>query len=519
MNRLAISLLVGLWAVTPGWVNALPTDGQVVPKIGGVGTITQSSKQDMVIKQETSKLIINWQTFNIGSKESVTFQQPDFNSVALNRVIGVDPSIIAGRLSANGQVFLTNPSGVIFRNGSKVDVHGLLATTLNISNGDFLKGNFQFSQGSGPLAAIINKGNIHATRYVGLLAPEVKTDGSIVVVADLGSIALASGTAATLDFNGDGLISFVVTDDAESKVLQNQVNNSKLIRANEGQVLLTAKSAGDVIGNVVNHSGIIKAQTVQQKDGKIILSRDPGTVKVSGMLDAPNVFITGDVVAVAANKFLSTNNGDTNITANHLDLKGDLNSGTGDVSFTLADGGDLNIEPGNNPRGSVGSNDIRHIIAENLILKTDGDINVKGLAEKDTDGITDSVILESGGDINFVDVASTFPAVKLFAINDINVNTDVTTTKTDFIAVADSENNGRGDFNVAPDAAIISARDIDISAVNINAADAAFGETRDLILNGNSGGPQPPPIDTNSVQQGSLSSFLTDFFQNGGSDC
>ena len=76
-----------------------------------------------------------------------------------------------------------------------------------------------------------------------------------------------------------------------------------------------------------------------------------------------------------------------------------------------------------------------------------------------------------------------------------------------------------GDFNVASDASITSARDIDVSAVNINADEGAFGETRDLILNGvgGGGGGSQPPIDTNSVQQGSLSSFLTDFFQNGGS--
>ncbi len=517
LNRLAISLLVGLWAVTPGWVNALPNGGEIV---SGTGSIEQPSKQDMVIQQNTQQLITNWQGFSIGSKESVTFKQPDINSVALNRVIGVDPSIILGKLSANGQVFLSNPSGVVFGQNAKVDVHGLLATTLNISNDDFLKGNYQFSQDPNRLVAVINNGTINAARYVGLAAPAVENNGSIIV-ADLGSVVLASGTAATLDFNGDSLISFVVAD-AKGNVLYDQINNSGLIRANGGQVLLTARSAGDVISNVINHSGIIEAQTVKQKDGKIILSGGGGNVEVSGTLDASEVFITAEAVAVSANNSLSTNNGDIDIVANHLDLKGYLNSGTGDVLFTLADGGDLNIESGNNPHGSVGSNDIRHIVAENLILKTDGDINVKGITENDTDGITDSVILESGANINFVEMASAFPTLKLLAVNDINVNADVTTTKTDFIAVADSEGNGKGDFNVAPDVAIVSARDIDISAVNINADESSFGETRDLILNGNGTGgggrSQPlPSIDTNSVQQGSLSSFLTDFFQNGGS--
>jgi hypothetical protein len=235
------------------------------------------------------------------------------------------------------------------------------------------------------------------------------------------------------------------------------------------------------------------------------------------MLDAPDVFITTDTVEVAPYKSLSTNNGNMNIVANHLDIKGDVDNGTGDFFFTLADGGDLDVGPGNNPTGGVGNNDIRYINAENLILKTDGNISVKGITAEDTSGIKDSMILDSGGDINFEDAISIFPALKLFAANDININADVTTTQGDFIAVADSDSSGEGDFNVAPGVVIASARDIDVSGVNINANDTSFNETRDLILNGSVVGTTPEPtINTSSVQQGSLGSFLTDFFQNGG---
>jgi filamentous hemagglutinin family protein len=521
LKRLVASFLVVLCAFSPAAVNALPNGGKIV---SGKGSIEQTS-QDMVIEQGSKLLITNWKGFSIGEAESVTFVQPNSNAVALNRVIGSDPSIILGKLSSNGQVFLTNPSGVVFGKTAVVDVHGLLATTLNISDKDFLNGNYKFSQDpSRSLAAVINNGVIKATRYVGLVAPAVENSGSIIV-ADLGSVALASGTAATLDFNGDGLISFAVTGevagdvfDADGRKLKDRINNSGLIRANGGQVILTAKSAGEVIGNVINHSGIIEAQTVQKKDGKIILSSgDTGTVQLSGVLDAPDTFVVAGVVAVAANELLTTNNGDIDIIANDLDLLGDVDSGTGDFAFTLKDGGDLNIRNGNNPGGGIGGNDINHITAENLILKTDGDINVKGIAAEDTDGITGFVSMESGGNINFDDAASTFTALKLSAVNDINVNTDVTTTKGDFIAVADSDNNGQGDFNVAPGATITSARDIDISAVNINADDGAFSETRNLILNGATDTTRPF-IDTDSILQGSLGSFLTEFFENGSSD-
>ena len=525
LSQLAISLLIGLWAMAPGWANALPVGGEIV---SGAGSIEQST-QDMVIQQESQRLITNWQGFSIGSAESVQFIQPNSDAIALNRVIGVDPSIILGKLSANGQEFLSNPSGVVFGAGAVVDVHGLLATTLNISDADFLKDNYLFSQDPARQVAIMNSGAINAVRYVGLAAPMVENSGSIIV-ADLGSVALASGTEMTLDFNGDGLISFAVTG-AEGRLLRDRINNSGLIRANGGQVLLTSKSAGDVIGNVINHSGIIEAQTVEKKDGKIILSSgDQGIVNVSGLLDAPEVFITTDTVAVTPKNFLSTNNGNMNIVANHLDFKGDVDTGTGDFLFTLAEGGDMNISPGNNPTGAIGNNDIRHINAENLSLETDGNINVKGITEEDTAGIQNSIILSSGGGINFEDAISIFPALKLFAVNDINVNAGITTTQGDFVAVADSDGNGAGDFNVAPGVVIASARDIDVSGVNINADESSFSGAGDLILNGDvvggattgggtqGGGTQPF---ADSILQGSLGTFLTDFFQNGGSgdDC
>jgi len=409
---------------------------------------------------------------------------------------------------------------VVFGAGAVVDVHGLLATTLNISDADFLKDNYQLSQDPVRQVEIINNGVINAVRYIGLAAPRVENSGSIIV-ADLESVALASGTAMTLDFNGDGLISFTVTG-AEGRLLRDRINNSGLIRANGGQVLLTSKSAGKVIGNVINHSGIIVAQTVGMKGGKIILSGgDQSTVNVSGVLDAPDVFVTGDVVAVAANELLSTNNGNMHVVANHLDFKGNVDTGTGDFLFTSADGSDLDIGPGNNPTGAIGNNDIRHINAENLSIETDGNIKVRSLTEEDTAGIQNSIILNSGGDINFEDAISIFPALKLFAANDINVNADITTKQGDFSAIADSDSSGKGDFNVAPGVVIASARDIDVSGVNINANDTSFNETRDLILNGktvneSTGGGTRPVAD--SILQGSLGTFLTDFLQNGGSD-
>jgi filamentous hemagglutinin family protein len=517
LSQLVVILLAGLWTMTPVWVNALPVGGEIV---SGTGSIQESS-QDMVIQQDSQRLITNWQGFSISSTESVNFVQPNSDAIALNRVIGVDPSLILGKLSANGQVFLSNPSGVVFGASAVVDVHGLLATTLNISDADFLNDNYQFTQDPAGQVAVMNSGVINAARYVGLAAPMVENSGSIIV-ADLGSVALASGTEMTLDFNGDGLINFTLTG-AEGKLLRDRINNSGLIRANGGQVLLTSRSAGRVIGDVINHSGIIEAQTIGEKDGKIILSGGSlDTVNVSGVLDAPEVVIEADTVSVVPNQSLSTQNGNMNIVANHLDFKGDVDTGTGDFLFTSADGSDMDIGPGNNPTGAIGNNDIRRINAENLSIETDGNIIVRGITEEDTAGIQNSVILNSGGDINFEEAISIFPALELFAANDINVNADITTTQGDIVAVADSDSNGTGDINVDPDVVITSARDIDVSGVNVNANDASFNQAQDLILNGTTVGGSTTGSGTqpfsDSILQGSLGTFLTDFLKNGGSD-
>ena len=78
--------------------------------------------------------IINWQGFSIGAGETTRFAQQSAASAVLNRVIGQDPSAILGTLSSNGRVFLLNPNGIVFGVGSRVDVAGLMASTLNLSN-------------------------------------------------------------------------------------------------------------------------------------------------------------------------------------------------------------------------------------------------------------------------------------------------------------------------------------------------------------------------------------------------
>jgi filamentous hemagglutinin family protein len=247
----------------------------------------------MVINQSSNQMITNWQGFNIGQTESVQFNQPGANSVALNRVIGQDPTAILGKLNANGQIFITNPSGVFFGPNFIINVGSLMATSLQISDQDFLNRNYRFTQDpSKSLASVINEGQINASGYIGLLGPRAENRGMLMV--NLGSIALGSGKAATMDFSGDGLINFAITEpvdgsfvDKDGKTVDNGAFNSGTIQADGGKVLLTAHTAQKMVRSVDNNTGVIRAQSVSKRNGAIYLEAGPnGTATNEGTLDA-----------------------------------------------------------------------------------------------------------------------------------------------------------------------------------------------------------------------------------------
>ncbi|PIQ95366.1 MAG: hypothetical protein COV67_15265, partial [Nitrospinae bacterium CG11_big_fil_rev_8_21_14_0_20_56_8] len=288
-TRFLVYWIVYLLSGFPTLAYALPEGGQIV---SGSGTI-DTSGSTLTVTQSSDKLVIEWQNFNIGANETVNFLQPSTLAQVLNQIVGQNPSLIQGSLTANGQVFIANPNGISIAPGANIDVAGLLATTLKINNQDFLNDLYKFSQDAGkPLASILNEGTIRASDFIALLAPAVENKG--VVVANLGTLALASGTEATLDFVGDGLISFSLTQavdgtvvDKDGNAIASRISNTGTLQANGGQVILTAKNASDIIKNVVNQTGIIEAKTVVEKDGKIFLSGgDLGNVNLSGTLDA-----------------------------------------------------------------------------------------------------------------------------------------------------------------------------------------------------------------------------------------
>ena len=274
----------GLLATLPALAMAqtLPTGGQVV---AGNANISQPNAGSMVINQSSDKAIINWQGFSIGANGYVQFVMPGSGSISLNRVVGQDPSSILGHLSSNGQVFLVNPNGVYFGANATVDVAGIVASTMNIRNEDFMRGDFRFRRDpNAPAnATVINAGSINANGgYVVLAGDYVSNTG--LIQAQLGTALLASGNALTLQLAGSSLVNYAI-DEATLAQLAG-VNNAGQILASGGKVIMTAEVANQLAGTVVNNSGLVQAQGTVEKDGAIYLTGKGGDVVNSGTLDA-----------------------------------------------------------------------------------------------------------------------------------------------------------------------------------------------------------------------------------------
>ncbi|MFM2083522.1 MAG: Two-partner secreted adhesin EtpA, partial [Pseudomonadota bacterium] len=340
--------------------SVLPTGGSITK---GSGTITTSGNT-MTINQGSNVLGTNWNSFSVGAKNTVIFNQPSSSSIAVNRVIGNSQSQIYGNLQANGQVFLINPNGVMFGQGAQVQVGALVATTKDISDAQISAGNYTFSGAS--MAGVINqgvitaKGNGSGGGYVVLHADKVTNDGTII--ANGGSITLAAGQTLGLSLDNGQLLSVQVTGAIANALVQNK----GLIVADGGQVFLTARGKDTLLDSVVNNEGIIRARSMSSKNGVIILDGgEEGAVINRGTLDVSGrdgnkggtVIMAGQYIALTTNSTVDAS-GDAG--GGVVIIGGDnLNKVTSLLNFSMAaqtvvqDGANIDISSGNGSGGFI----------------------------------------------------------------------------------------------------------------------------------------------------------------------
>ncbi len=330
-----ISLVVSALLAGSTMTFAAPTGGMVTT---GSATISQGGSVT-TINQSTAKASINWQDFSIAKNETVNFVQPSASSVTLNRVIGTNRSLIEGAMNANGQVLLLNPNGVLFSKEATVNVGGLVASTLNITAANFQAGNYVFEGNS--QNSIINMGTITAANggYVAMMGKTVQNEGP--VVATVGNVQMASGEKISLNLNGNSLVKLTI----DKGTMDALVENKGLIRADGGQVYLTTQALNTILDGMVNNTGIIEAQSIDDLKAEVILFAHGGTANIGGTIKAEGGFVE------TSGKELSVANGTTikaktwlidpvNVTIdNSADAIGGATVGASVIETALSSGG------------------------------------------------------------------------------------------------------------------------------------------------------------------------------------
>ncbi len=111
---------------------------------------------------------------------------------------------------------------------------------------------------------------------VTLAGGAVRNEG--VINAGLGTVNLVSGSKVTLNADSEGLIQVAVDGkvldnvyDKEGKKVEFGVDNVGEINANGGKVYIEAAAAQDVFRKVIHQSGVVKAGSMVNKGGKIVL--------------------------------------------------------------------------------------------------------------------------------------------------------------------------------------------------------------------------------------------------------
>lgn len=244
--------------------------------------------------------IINWQGFSISAGETSRFIQQSASSSVLNRVLGSDPSSILGTLISNGRVFLINPSGILVGPGARIDVGGLVATTLNLSNQDFLAGQLNFI--ANPLAGKVeNQGSITTPSggSVYLIGSNVSNSG--IITSPQGDVILAAGQSVNIfDTSTPGVrvelsagdnsavnLGEIIAQSGQVGIYGAALRNAGIINADQvmkdasGKIVLRAKQ------NVTLEAGSRLSANGEQA-GEITVQSETGTTQVSGTIEARN---------------------------------------------------------------------------------------------------------------------------------------------------------------------------------------------------------------------------------------
>ena len=277
----------------------------------------------------SDKAIVNWESFSIALGERVKFIQPSEMSAVLNRVTGNTTSEIFGTMQALGHVFLINPQGVVIGENGAIGVGGFVASTMDISDTDFLNQNYLFKTPSD--GTIINYGRVHSgSGGITFLGRKIENHGEI---------------------NSQGTFSVGI---GEEILLQNDQENRIFIRAklietedanftDLGQIIALKQeiqASANPYSYAINLDGEISKYPILEKSGKFYLKADGGKVVITKSIQQADCFISGQEILVKKDAIINTQNkGSINFAfEDYLDIEGKCITTGGDIRINKLEG-------------------------------------------------------------------------------------------------------------------------------------------------------------------------------------
>ncbi|MBL9159095.1 MAG: filamentous hemagglutinin N-terminal domain-containing protein [Verrucomicrobiales bacterium] len=390
-----LSAGLALGSLHPQVLRANPSGGAVAAGSAGIS----SHGSTLTITQGSNRAIINWQDFSISAGETTRFIQPSSSSAMLNRVIGGNPSQIHGRLQANGQVYLINPNGILVGPGGVVDTGGFLASTLDLSDDEFLRGgDLRFSGNSN--ASVINLGSIGASEGdVILIARTIENHGEIH--APKGTASLAAGSEVLVKASGEDRV-FIEAG-------KGSVTNKGLI---EGAAAEIKAAGGNEYALAINNEGTVRATGVSNSGGRIRLVANGGKIRQAGTLKATkaptatenaDVRVIGKDVEVTETSRIEAPGGFVETSGDRISIAPgsivDTRAGEGTAGMWLIDPADLNVITGggNDPTAStVDPLTVASLLnLSNITLQATNSITVSNLIDASANAAANSLTLDT----------------------------------------------------------------------------------------------------------------------------
>jgi filamentous hemagglutinin family protein len=377
-----------------------PSGGQVS---SGDANINVSGRVT-TINQNSQNANINWNSFNVGANETVNFVQPNSHSSTLNQIYDANPSNILGAINANGRVFLSNPNGFIFGANSAVNVGALFATTSKITN--FSDHTAQLS--SDGQGSILNQGTINTETggYIGFFAPNIENTGSLN--SPEGNITLSNANSGLLYLPNSAGIGFSI--DSLESLNPIGIENTGLIKASGGQVLLSSAAIDTALRSAINNKGIIDVSAIHNDGGNISILSSIGSINQSGSVSADSIMNGngGDIIMIAEEDMIHSGNssargGDNSGRGGFVETSGFGNLKINSLVDTRALNGEWGswlIDPANLDIGDAAGTDITSAdiivaLSTNSSVEYLADSSINILGGIDTGAATGTLILSA----------------------------------------------------------------------------------------------------------------------------